>query len=118
VPRWLADDAAMLRDLTETLANEAPNHLLAVRHGLSARDAEGLALAAHTVKGSLSIFGESPAVEAARRLEELATVGDLGAADGVFADLEREVAWLLAGLEAHVTRTRRPVRACRETNPS
>ncbi len=101
LPPWLADDPATLDELVETLAEQGPSDIRVVRAALDERDAPRLASIAHSIKGSVSMFGDSPAVGAAKRLERLAADGDLDAASGAVSDLDVEIGRLVEALRAH-----------------
>lgn len=71
----------LLIELAEMFIEGCPEMMRAVRTAIDADDAPALQRAAHTLKGSVRIFAMAPAVEAARRLEEMGAAGDLSDAD-------------------------------------
>ena len=64
-----------LRVLIEATLEEAPRMMAAVRAAVDAQDATRLRLSAHTLKGAMRYFGETPAYQEAFHLENLATRG-------------------------------------------
>ena len=73
---------------------------------ISASDAGQLRSAAHTLKGSASIFGAQPVVDAALRLETMSRNGDLVDATEAVASLESQLTRLLDVFRANdVTKT-------------
>lgn len=91
-----------LRKLVGIFLADCPKRLATMRKALAAHDLEALAHAAHSVKGTVGIFGAAPVVEAARNLEGLARAGDLAAARKAFAELEKELARFTPALKALV----------------
>ena len=78
----------------------APQMFQAVREALAAGDAAALRLAAHTLKGSVRYFGDTPAFTQSAELEALAGSGNLAAAASIWSGLERDLAELVAVLQA------------------
>jgi PAS domain S-box-containing protein len=89
----------LLRSLIKTFRNDCPKMMARIRTALTARDAQGLAGAAHALKGSVGNFGPSPAFDTARRMEITARGGTLDGAWEMFAALEDEIAGLLPALQ-------------------
>jgi len=92
----------LLRSLIGNLLRDAPKRLSALRRALDRNDAEGLASAAHALKGSLGLFGADRAVGSARSLQTIGRSGDLEGADRQLRTLEEEFRALqqrLAGLK-------------------
>jgi HPt (histidine-containing phosphotransfer) domain-containing protein len=96
-------DDALLRETTELLLAELPRLLGTVHSAVGQADAGGVERAAHTLKGSVSIFEARSAVAAARRLEELGRAGDLTDAGAALQTLVREIGRLLPELTAFCT---------------
>jgi len=92
-----------LRKLVGIFLADCPKRLATMRKALAARNSETLAHAAHSVKGTVGIFGATLVVEAARNLEGLARAGDLAAARKAFAELERQLARFTPALKALAT---------------
>lgn len=95
----LDGDAELLSELAETFLEEQASLLAAVVDALEQRDADGLRAAAHTLKGAVSNFAATPAVEAARRVEELGRAGDFDEAQSALEPLRAAVDALAAGLK-------------------
>jgi len=89
----------LLRSLIKTFRDDCPKMMARIRAALTARDAQGLAGAAHALKGSVGNFGPSPAFDTARRLEMAARGGTLDGTWEMFAALEDELAGLLPSLQ-------------------
>ena len=88
-------DQDVLSELCDVFLQEYSGQLSAVRNGLDAHDAAAVAWSAHTLKGSVGVFGAEAAADAAQRLETLAQRSDLTDAGKTYDVLEREVrpAW-------------------------
>ena len=69
-------DREMLCQMAELFVEEGPKQLQAVEMMIDRGDAEGLRNAAHTLKGSVAIFGASSAQLAAERVEQIGAAGD------------------------------------------
>ncbi|HEY7326840.1 MAG TPA: PAS domain S-box protein [Gemmataceae bacterium] len=84
-------DTKLLHELIEVFFEDCPRMWQSVCDALSEGDALKLRRAAHTLKGSVGVFGAQAAREAAERLEQLARNGDLQPAAEVVAQLEAEL---------------------------
>ena len=96
-------DPALLGELAGLFLADCPRLVAGLRGALAGGNAEGLRVAAHTLKGSLACFGAVPAARQAQQLEELARRGDLAAAAPAVAAVEEALARVmpeLAGLSA------------------
>ena len=86
-------DVALLREIVELFLEECPRMVEAIQRGIDAGDAAGVQRAAHTLKGSVSVFGAHRTVELALQLECMGRAGDLtGAAEAMgllAAELDR-----------------------------
>jgi two-component system, sensor histidine kinase and response regulator len=89
----------ILRELAKEFLGEAPRLLEAARDALQSGDAVEVRRQAHTLKGSAALFVATPAVEAARRLEEIGESGDLQEADEALARLTELIADLSGALK-------------------
>ena len=104
-------DRDLLSQLSEVFLQEYSGQLSAVRSGLDAHDASAVARSAHTLKGSVEVFGAEAAVNVAQRLETCAKKSDLTDAKKPYEVLEREVtrlAQVLIGVPAGSSPTRQP----------
>ncbi len=84
-------DMDLLRELIHVFVADSPRLWQNVRTALTQGDAAQLNRAAHTLKGSVGIFGANAARAAAERLELLAEQGDLTRAGEAAAHLETEL---------------------------
>jgi signal transduction histidine kinase/DNA-binding response OmpR family regulator len=108
----LASVGGNVKLLEGTLAvflGEAPKLLTRLSDAVRARDAAAVAAAAHAIKGSVGLFVQGEAFEAARRVEQLARAGDLATVDADGAATIDAVTRLLAELRG-LRRTLRPRR--------
>ena len=94
----LGDDEELFAEVADLFRTDGPKLLGEIRTAIAAGDAGGLKRSAHGLKGAAGYVGGADAAEAARRLESLATGGDLTDADDAFERLEREVSRLVADL--------------------
>ncbi|HEY1377920.1 MAG TPA: PAS domain S-box protein [Gemmataceae bacterium] len=84
----VANDADLLRELSELFREDAPRLLADIRDGVAAGDADRVCRAAHTLKGAAGNFGAAQAAAAADRVELLSRGGDLRAAAAAVPSLE------------------------------
>jgi CheY-like chemotaxis protein len=89
----------ILVELVDLFRAECPNQLKEIREQHDAGDLPGLARAAHTLKGSVSIFAADPAFEAALRIERMAREGNAAEFDDAWNNLHREADRLLAAFD-------------------
>jgi PAS domain S-box-containing protein len=92
-------DESLLGDLARLFLEESPKMLAAVQQAVSAKDAERLQRAAHSLKGAVSTLAAQKAFDAALKLERLGRAGDLGEAERAYAALESQIERLRAVLE-------------------
>jgi two-component system sensor histidine kinase/response regulator len=85
------NDLQLLRSLIELFLEECPGLLAVIRSAIEGADAAALSRAAHTLKGSVGVFGAGAAVAAAQRLEAMAKWGHLTGAAAAYADLEQSI---------------------------
>jgi HPt (histidine-containing phosphotransfer) domain-containing protein len=84
-------DEALVRDLARLLVDTTPQQIDAVQSAVAANDGAALRAAAHKLRGSIVPFGVPAAVEAARRLESMGTIGDFDGADALSRELVASV---------------------------
>jgi PAS domain S-box-containing protein len=89
-----------LRKLARTFLDESARLLAEMDAAITSGDAGRLKRAAHSLKGSVGIFGAPEASAASGRLEFLGKEQDLAGAREVFAELEAALARLRPALEA------------------
>lgn len=75
-----AQDAEMVDIVAEVFVSQWPSDELKMRDALRRGDAHALELIAHSLKGSLHLFGAQPAALAAQAIESLAQSGQCSAA--------------------------------------
>ncbi len=95
-----------LREMIELFLIECPKQMSAVEATRAAGDPAGLMRAAHTLKGSVSMFAANDATAAARRLEKLGRSGELGDCEAAWAELQRHVARLIDALHEELQTAR------------
>ena len=71
-----AADQEMVEIILEIFLEHYPNDLERIRRALVDREHKVVSLVAHSLKGSLAVFGAAPAVQLALRLEKLAERAD------------------------------------------
>ncbi len=84
-------DLQLLHELIDLFFADCPRMWQNLRDALSQGDAVKLTRAAHTLKGSIGVFGAKSAREAAERVEELARDGNLAQAAEAVIQLESEL---------------------------
>jgi CheY-like chemotaxis protein len=98
-------DLDLLAQLVAVFREERPKLIRRIRDGVAAGDATAVARAAHTLKGSAGIFGETGPFELARSLEHDARDGNLSEAERIVASLESALERLENDLMALVPRS-------------
>jgi CheY-like chemotaxis protein len=88
--------------LAQAFLAEVPGRMDRLRQAAQAGDAAGIHAAAHSLKGTLTIFHASAATEAAAALEEMGRRQEVGGIAGPLATLEGEVQTLWSELSAFV----------------
>jgi HPt (histidine-containing phosphotransfer) domain-containing protein len=91
-------DELLARELVALFLVECPRMMAAVRDGVQHGIADDVRRAAHALKGSMSNFTDQPPVTTAFALEQQGASGCLTDAPATLAQLEREVADLLAAM--------------------
>lgn len=94
----LDNDAELFREMVQFFREDSPPLLQQIRDGLKEKNPQQVERAAHSLKGLSATFDAHPAVDAARRLEEMARNGDLHDAPAIEQILDREVAQLIDAL--------------------
>jgi HPt (histidine-containing phosphotransfer) domain-containing protein len=80
-----------LVELVEIFLEQWPEMMDEIEQGVARADYENLRRAAHTLKGSASIFGARPVVEVADRLSDMARDEELDGAEGELRTLQDEM---------------------------
>jgi signal transduction histidine kinase/CheY-like chemotaxis protein len=97
----IGGDKKLLRQMIATFLRDTPKRLVAIRAVLKKKDGIGLASCAHALKGSVSIFGPSPAHQHAEALQNLGRASDLRQAIRLYPLLQEEIAKLLEKLRGY-----------------
>jgi signal transduction histidine kinase/DNA-binding NarL/FixJ family response regulator len=107
-------DKKLLRQVIATFLRDTPKRLAAIRAALKKNDGVRLASSAHALKGSVSIFGPSPAHQHTEALQNLARAADLRQATRLYPLLQEEIAKLLDKLRGYAKETKgEPLSAAR-----
>lgn len=91
-------DEELLHDMITVFLEYWPETKTALHTAVRAQDAEGLAQAAHSLKGAVSSFGAVAVRDTAQRLEILGRSGDLATAQTHLDLLEAEMVALIPAL--------------------
>ena len=94
----LDGDTDLLQGIVRLFRHRCPALLSSIRSAIDRRDARALELAAHSLRGSVSMLAASAAADAARELEVIGRCGDLSSTDPACARLETEIRRLEATL--------------------
>ena len=97
----IGGDRKLLRQMIATFLRDTPKRLSVIRSALKKKDGLALATSAHALKGSVSIFGPSPAHEHAEALQSLGRAADLRQAARLYPLLQEEIAKLLQKLRGY-----------------
>ena len=89
-----------LADMIELFTAECPKQMAAIAAAYESRDVQALTRAAHTLKGSVSLFAAEAATASARRIEMMARDGNLDDYPKAWSELERRINELLAALHS------------------
>jgi HPt (histidine-containing phosphotransfer) domain-containing protein len=84
----LGGDEQLLREIASLFLAEYPALIDAIRSAVQRRDAHALERSAHALKGSVSNFDASAAVNAAFQLESIGRSGNLEHANAALEQLE------------------------------
>jgi HPt (histidine-containing phosphotransfer) domain-containing protein len=94
------DDAALLSELVTAFLTEGPANMQSIRRAIAAHDGKALRLAAHTLKGSLRIFGSECARDLAEALELKGQQGQTTGTEALTAELQQQLDAVLTALAA------------------
>lgn len=97
----IGGDKKLLRQMIATFLRDTPKRLAAIHSALNENDGVRLASSAHALKGSVSIFGPSPAQQHAETLQNLGRSSDLRQATRLYPLLQEEIAKLLEKLRGY-----------------
>ena len=93
-------DMELLEEIASLFLEDYTAQLEQIREGIALGDSAAVNSAAHSLKGSVANFAAKESYEAAYRLELLGQEGNLGEAEGAFADLEKKLDVLKGALNA------------------
>jgi CheY-like chemotaxis protein/HPt (histidine-containing phosphotransfer) domain-containing protein len=93
-------DRELLIELVQLFLEEKPRQLTDLKQAIVRRDAAGVALHAHSLKGPLNSIGASSAADAAWRLEQMGRSGQMDGVESGGEALERELNRLEPALAA------------------
>jgi Response regulator containing CheY-like receiver, AAA-type ATPase, and DNA-binding domains len=96
------DDADTERVFLRRLVTTAPEMLAQIRSALAARDGAKVDADAHTLKGGCYMLGADALGAACERLERTARDGDLGPAEVLLAQAEREMGRLRQAVDTYL----------------
>jgi two-component system, sensor histidine kinase and response regulator len=96
----LGGSRKLLGEVIDLFLADTPRILDEARHAVERRDAPALAASAHALKGSLGLFAQTGAYDAARRLESAARAGEPAGLAEIFAELDAATTQLAADLRA------------------
>lgn len=91
VMELVSGDEELIRELVTTFLTDYPSKLEQLGKALTAADAAALERAAHSLKGSVALFGAAPARSFAAELERLGRESQLDRAATVLAQLQQEL---------------------------
>jgi CheY-like chemotaxis protein len=103
--RAVDGDRALLRDVLQEMVREWPQLFTRLQTAVDAGDAPAIRIAAHTLAGSLRMFGATRAGSLAHQLEELGKSGRIEEAREILPAFDAEAGVILRELErrAHET---------------
>lgn len=88
-------NAALLREIVQLFLDEGPRQRMKIEQAFAAGDSVELARSAHSLKGTISVFGAEAAYNAAREVEMIGRSGDLTGFDEAWSRLLVELDRLL-----------------------
>jgi len=91
---FVGDSEPLLLEIAAIFLEHTPTVLAEIHTAIKTRDSNLLERAAHSLKGSVSVFGADAARAAAQKLESLGHDGGVGGAEVICAALDTEVAKL------------------------
>jgi PAS domain S-box-containing protein len=92
-------DVELLGTLVAVFKADRPNLMGAIEEAIGSHDTEALMVAAHTIKGALSVFGAEPARTLAEQLEHTSRAGRIADASELYAQLGEAIHATEQGLD-------------------
>lgn len=93
--RHVGGDRELLKELSEIFLADCPKAIVDLKAAIAAGNCEALRRTAHSMKGSIGVFGATDPMELAYRLEQLGCSGDMRGAAELCVELELAVASLV-----------------------
>jgi HPt (histidine-containing phosphotransfer) domain-containing protein len=87
--RSVGGDLDLLREVAALFLKECPTAMAKLRDAVAQRDAASIQRQAHSLKGSIALFGTDVVLQAAYRLQLQGSNGDLRHVQANLVDLER-----------------------------
>ncbi len=94
-------DQQLMADVVSMMLEETPRLMSQIDAAVAQLDANAMQRAAHSLKGSVAIFGARDAITAAERLESAGRAGKLEDVNQLHAELQSRIASLMAALEQY-----------------
>ncbi|MGO9597997.1 MAG: response regulator [Isosphaeraceae bacterium] len=104
----IGGDESLLHELIELFANQVPEQLDRIREGLGREDGQMASLAAHTLKGSASLFLTPAAMAPLQEIEQLSKSGRIDEARNRLAAVQSLLDDLLGALSRELHRRSEP----------
>jgi CheY-like chemotaxis protein len=104
--RVVQGDRRLLRTLVEAALKEFPALLAAAAQAVAQADATKLRLSAHTLKGSLRYFGDTPALSLLQQLETMGQDHSLAGAAAILAAVEEQMAEVTSAMQQYLGESR------------
>ncbi|HEV2489535.1 MAG TPA: Hpt domain-containing protein [Candidatus Acidoferrales bacterium] len=95
----LANDPALLKEVIGIFLTDSPAQLAAIRAAVAGDNPSEVMKTAHSLKGSVGVFGAVSAVAAAQKLESMGRDRKNEKFGDAFAALEREIALVTSALQ-------------------
>ena len=101
-------DEELLLNTIDLSLKLIPQHVEKIRRSISEKDAKGLEISAHTLKGSLSIYLYSPITNIAFTLEKMGRGNTFDNASENLSNLENELICFYKNLESFSAKNQLP----------
>jgi len=96
--KQIEGDVDLLREIVSLFLADYPRRLGELKDAVTRGDSKAVSSAAHSIKGSVASLAARPCYEAAQRLEQMGSSGDLTGVGAACATLEAEVERLKTAL--------------------
>ena len=98
----LGDDEDLFRQIAQLFIADWPDSLKRMHAAVAANDAEAVRIAAHSIKGAVSNFAATVAVQAAKDLEMAGRAGDLAQVPKLTTAMIKAVEEVIAALRLDI----------------